>query len=111
MYNMQLQFIWKRLYSFSSSKDVGTLYQLRNLTSRRNVVSDPTRDVTVCEEIFLLVVEAHILYAAMDTFGMTSIDDIPSNTDFFLEEATTLDSDELYFLLGVYHAVEVFSLG
>ena len=56
------------------------------------MVSDPTRDVTACEEFFLLVVEAHILYAAMDTFGMTSIDDVPSNTDFFPEEATNLDS-------------------
>ena len=96
---MQLQVIWKRLYKCSSSKDVGTLYQLRNLINRRNVVSDPTRDVTACEEFFLLVVEAHILYAAMDTFGMTSIDDVPSNTDFFPEEATTLIQfkDEMYY--------------
>ena len=100
---MQLQVIWKRLYKFSSSKDVGTLYQLRNLINRRNVVSDPTRDVTACEEFFLLVVEAHILYAAMDTFGMTSIDEVPSNTDFFPEEATTLDSIQRrnVLLLGV----------
>ena len=100
---MQLQVIWKRLYKCSSSKDVGTLYQLRNLINRRNVVSDPTRDVTACEEFFLLVVEAHILYAAMDTFGMTSIDDVPSNTDFFPEEATNLDSIQRrnVLLLGV----------
>ena len=100
---MQLQVIWKRLYKCSSSKDVGTLYQLRNLINRRNVVSDPTRDVTACEEFFLLVVEAHILYAAMDTFEMTSIDDVPSNTDFFPEEATNLDSIQRrnVLLLGV----------
>ena len=43
--------------------DGGTLYQLQNL---RNVVTVPKNNVAACEEeFFLLVVEAHILAAAM----------------------------------------------
>lgn len=48
----------------SSSKEGGTLYQLCNLINRRNVVK-PKKDVAACEDFFELVVEAHIVTAAM----------------------------------------------
>ena len=38
----------------------GTLYHLRNLTKRRNVVKKPEKSVTACEDFFQLVCEAHI---------------------------------------------------
>lgn len=71
--------------------DGGTLYQLRNLINRRNVVSVPKNNVAACEEFFLLVVEAHILAAAMSVFGMTNLSDAPSKT-FFPDGSDNLDS-------------------
>ncbi len=60
----------------------GTLYQLRKLINRRNVVTDPSKSVAPCEEFFLLVVETHILAAAMNFFKITSLDDNPCSTLF-----------------------------
>lgn len=51
--------------------DGGTLYQLRNLVNRRNVVSSPF-------DAFLeLVTTAHILAAATKVFGMDSLSEPP----------------------------------
>ena len=57
--------------------DRGTLYQLQKLINRRNVLKDPSKGVAACEEFFYLVVQAHILAAAMHTFDMKSLDDMP----------------------------------
>ncbi len=62
--------------------DGGTLVQLRNVINRRNVKKDPSDNMTACEDFFLLVVEAHILTAAMTVFGMRSVDDQPSSAFF-----------------------------
>ena len=40
-----MQVIWKRLYNCSSKKDAGTLFQMRNLINKRNVVTDPSKRV------------------------------------------------------------------
>jgi len=45
-------------------------------------VKDPSKGVAPCEEFFLLVVETHVLAAAMHLFQMTSLDDTPSSTYF-----------------------------
>ena len=71
--------------------DCGTLYQLQKLINRRNVVKEPSRSVAPCEEFFLLVVEAHILAAAMQMFRMESLDDTPSE-EFFPNESLQRDS-------------------
>ena len=90
---LSIQVIWKRLYCASSTRDCSTLYQLRNLVNRRNVVKKPSNNVTACEEFFILVVEAHILAACMEVFGMSSLDDTPS-TEFFPEESRQLDPSQ-----------------
>ena len=66
----------------SSSKEGGTLYQLRNLINRRNVAKKPKKDVAACEDFFELVVEAHIVTAAMKVFNMSSVNDTPSSQHF-----------------------------
>jgi len=71
--------------------DGGTLYQLRNLINRRNVVSDPSNNVTACEDFFLMVVEAHILSAAMKVFEMKSVEDTPVRR-LFPDGSSDLDS-------------------
>lgn len=58
------------------------MYQLKKLINRRNVVKDPSKGVAPCEEFFLLVVETHVLAAAMHLIQMTSLDDTPTSTYF-----------------------------
>ena len=59
------QVVWKRLYSTCSGIDGGTLFQLRNLINRRNVVKDVKKDLNSCEDFMELITKAHILSAAM----------------------------------------------
>ena len=51
----------------------GRLYQLRTLINRRNITADPSKNVDACEDFIESVLHAHILCAAMESFGMTSI--------------------------------------
>ena len=55
------QVIWEELYSTSSVRDKGSLYQLRILIDRRNVVSDPKKDLHACQSFLHTVLEATIL--------------------------------------------------
>lgn len=73
-------------------RDHGTLFQLRKLINRRNVKKDPSKSVASCEEFFLLVVEAHILVAAMKLFNMSALTDKPNSPTFFPEGSSELDS-------------------
>lgn len=71
-----------------SGIDAGTMYQLRNLINRRNVVKNPTDNVSACEDFFLLLTEAHILAAAMTLFSMKELEDTPSHAVFCDSENT-----------------------
>ena len=64
--------------------DGGTLYQLRNLVNRRNVVNNPKENEAACEDFMITVTEAHVLAAAMEMFEMDSLTSSPS-TKFFPE--------------------------
>ena len=79
---LNVQVIWIRLYSVSSGIDGGTLFQLRTLINRRNVKKKPKSDFNACEDFFTTVTEAHILAAAMNFFGMSSLIDEPSSIYF-----------------------------
>ncbi len=70
--------MWKQYYNTSSGRDCGTLYQLRNLIYRRNVIKKPMDNLDACEDFIVLVKGAHILSAAMTIFNMNSLDDRPS---------------------------------
>ena len=74
------QVIWKRFYKTDSSMDAGTLYQLRNLINRRNVISSPENDVNSCEEFLMIVIKAHVVAAAMEVMGMTDLNDQPNES-------------------------------
>ena len=73
-----MQVIWKRLYKTDSSMDASTLYQLRNLINRRNVISSPENDVNSCEEFLTIILKAHVLAAAMEVLGMSDLNDQPN---------------------------------
>ena len=61
---MNLQVIWKWLYSKKSSTEMGTLYQLKNKINRTNVPTDPPYNLNACEDSLRVVLEAHIVAAA-----------------------------------------------
>ena len=82
------------MYKCTSTRDRGTLYQLRNAINRRNVVEKPVRAVSACEEFFVLVAEAHIVTAAMAAFNMASTDEAPSSLQFFLAGCEKLSASE-----------------
>ncbi len=75
------QVIWKHFFSTSSAAEHGTLYQLRNLLGRSNVVTDPARDFNACEDFLLVVVSGHIIAAAMKSLGMKTMDDSSPTAD------------------------------
>ena len=71
-----------------SDYDGGTLFQLRNLINRRNVVKTPMSSVSACEDFLLHVVETHIVSACMAAFGMSTVDDIPTTFQAVSAEST-----------------------
>ena len=70
----------------------GTLYQLRNLISRRNVKKTPKGNVNASEDFLEVVVIGYILAAVMSYLGMSSLDDIPLESivphDIWMEDDT-----------------------
>ncbi len=69
----------------------------------------PSKSVTACEEFFLLVVEARILTAAMQVFGMSTLEDKPS-TQFFPENSSRLNPAQRrhVFLLAIRQVLDKF---
>ena len=91
--------------------DGGTLFQLRNIINRRNVIKDPSKNVSACEEFFFLVTEAHILTAAMAVFQMESLEDTPKSPHFtatFSESTNTEQRSK--FLLAVGEVIQFVDL-
>ena len=70
--------IWKYFYSPRSAGEHCTLYQLRNLISRWNVVKSPEKNFNACDEFFELVTTCHILATALEVLGMKALSDTPS---------------------------------
>jgi len=52
-----------RLYSTKSTKDKGTMYQLRNAINRTLVPADPEKNMNAAEDYKLLLLHAYIMYA------------------------------------------------
>ena len=67
------------MYKSTSASDVVTIFQLRNLINRKNIGKKPSKDVNAYEDFFHLLVESHVLAAAMEFLGMESIDDKPAD--------------------------------
>ena len=69
--------ICKRLYKTSSSMQRGTLFQLRNMLNRRNIYTSVKANVNAWEDFMDVITKGHILTAALEYLGMTSLDGIP----------------------------------
>ena len=86
--------IWKYFYSLSSSSQHGTLFQLRNLIGRTNVKGKPIDCFDPSEDFFVLIVEAHIIVAAMTLLEMTTMGDVPSTQYLPFGEMTWTQTNE-----------------
>ena len=74
--------IWSALYSTSSSRDKGTLYQLRNLIDRRNIVADPKKDLHACQSYLSVVLEAQILAVFATKYNIASLESATNDAIF-----------------------------
>ncbi len=55
----------------------GTLFQLRNLLNRRNISTSVKANVNAWEDFMDVITKGHILTAALEYLGMTSLDSLP----------------------------------
>lgn len=76
--------MWQRLYKGGSNTENGTLQQLRNLIGRRNVgqATDVKGHVNEIEDFLELIVNCHMVAAALHFFSMSSLDDQPHTNAF-----------------------------
>ena len=72
--------IWKYFYNVGSGRQHGTLYQLRNKTNHTDVVKNPKSNFNACDDFLEIVVNAHMLSAALATLKMSNLEDQPSET-------------------------------
>ena len=73
------QVIWRHFYTRGSAVEHGTLYQLRNLLHRTNVINKPSHDFNACDDFLNLVNTSQVLFAALNTLSMSFLGDIPCN--------------------------------
>ena len=52
--------------------DYGTLYQLRNVINRRDVLKNPKNNFNACDDYFRLVLQCHVITAALKILGAES---------------------------------------
>ena len=66
-------------YKTQSSTDGGTLYQLKCLINRKNVCEKVTKDYHADASFVDLVLDCHVVSAAMTYFNLDSVDGKPDN--------------------------------
>lgn len=71
------QIIWVRFFKMSSSREMGTLAQLKNLLNRTTVPNIPKKDVHATEDFLKVVTEGHVISAALLYFGIEDTSDLP----------------------------------
>ena len=77
-------FVLYRLCKADSSFQGGTLFQLRNLINRCNVSANTTGRFNETIDSFQLVVECHIMAAAMHFFSIRNLQDAPEKKHYLL---------------------------
>ena len=70
------------LFKGTSSQEGGTLFQLRNLINRRNVVTKVKTDMNATEDFFEVITASHIVAVTLHTCGMTNLEDTPHTPPF-----------------------------
>ncbi len=57
-------------------------------------MSDPLKNFNACDDFFVLVINSHIITAAMEELGMTNVKDIPSHQLLQNPEEIWMESKE-----------------
>ena len=70
--------IWKYFYKADSAREHTTLYQLRNLLKSNKLVTKPIANFNACDDIFELIITAHIVAAVFEVFNMSTLGDTPN---------------------------------
>ncbi len=76
--SVSLQVIMDKFYLPASANEGGTLFQLRNVLNRRNVVSKVSKNYHATGAFIDLVLEAHIIVAIMQHLEMDDVNQTPS---------------------------------
>lgn len=79
----------------------GTLFQLHNLINRRNISTKVKANVDGGEDFMDIITRGHILAAALEHFGMSSVDDIPQSTKVDINTWSLEDEERRKILLEV----------
>ena len=66
----------------NSSKEGGTLLQLKNIINRRNIGKDISGKVNEVEDFLELVINCRLIAAALHFFSMESVSDTPHSNGF-----------------------------
>ena len=107
-----MQVIWLQLYKDDSFMDKGTLKQLQNLINRTNVPKVVKNNYSAASKFYSLVLEAHIVCACMQFFGMGNQGDDPKLFEFPENLVTAhLDDKKAYLKRVVGKFVDKFPLG
>lgn len=77
-----MQVVWKLLYSTSSARDTGTMYNARNYLRAHNVSQEPMKDVNASVEFIDKYTDSLIVCAGLEYFGMQTIDSEPEKNKF-----------------------------
>ncbi|XP_070548874.1 uncharacterized protein [Ptychodera flava] len=102
--------LWNRLYSTKSSRDTGTMHQIRNAVNRRNVCNDPSVNFNSSKDFLEIYTEAHIISALLSYFGMESVDAELGSESFVQMNGSVIDKKKsLYDALGAF--VDKFVMG
>ena len=83
------QVIWKEMYLTNSGTDVGSMYRMRNVLGRSNISNTPRKNVNAAENFLTLVVESHVLAAAMQLLNLKALDDMPKEHSKYFPQILT----------------------
>ncbi|CAC5391207.1 unnamed protein product [Mytilus coruscus] len=110
-----LQVIMDKFYATSSAQEQGTLYQLRNVINRRNVVKTVSQDYHADSSFIDLVTDCHVITAAMEHFNLEEVNstsdripadietaDVPTKKGFLHLAAEVVDK---YFLNSLNESI------
>lgn len=82
LFLLLFQLIFDRFYSGSSACDKTSLFALRNLINWRDVVTDAEKKPAPCKRFLNLILDAQIISAGMDFFGMDDVNSRPTKNGF-----------------------------
>ena len=77
-----------------SAGEHGTLFQLRNLINRKNVVVNPKSNFNLCDDFIQTIISSYILATALNILGMKALEDTPSTDIISSPESYWMHSAE-----------------